>query len=536
MACTLLALAMALGTGLRLARLHWGLHDNLWFFDETLWALRLHPFASLGPRSFDTTELGYPTLYLNLGGIGAWTLGQVCCSVQSGAPAIGWMRDIGAVASLLAVLVTARLGVAMYGPWVGVAAAALLAAAPLEVMQVHYASVEPLMVLCVTLVILASWRLLQRGTVRDAAIAGAAVGFTTAAKYPGVAFATAVAWAIAERWWIDRSLPAVLRLAGVAAVAAVLGFVLGCPACALHPDAMLELLQRHRAMAAFAGFEASMLVPQIGWWQRPWLHEIVAVLPYGLGLPLAGVAFVGVATAFRFRSTADRLLLAAIVPYFVYMGASHVVYPRYMLPLFPPLVLIAAAALGRLLPRRIATVVAVLVLGYGLALSASQLRRFSWNQQEAVAEWLADKAPLLEPKDRTVGIPGILENDPYFHLRKPISDKRYTVKIHRPGKWLVGSRPTFFIVPDWQAMAIRRDRRNVMMGMQLLALDHGISGYRPVLRVPIPDYLQRRWDERIDPAYVIEIWQGTIGFTVYARRDMLPTLQGVDVLADVPLN
>jgi hypothetical protein len=89
----------------------------------------------------------------------------------------------------------------------GVAAGALQADAPLEVMQVHYASVEPLLVFSTTLVMASSWWLLRRGTLAAAALAGVATGLAAGSKYPGVAFGSAVAWAIVERWWQERSRP-----------------------------------------------------------------------------------------------------------------------------------------------------------------------------------------------------------------------------------------------------------------------------------------------------------------------------------------
>src|SRR5689334_14121851 len=105
---------MAIAT--RFERLHWGLEHNLWFADETVWALRLRSFDELTWRSFDTTQLGYPTLYPNVGGLAMRAVG----GGLHGADAIAWMRALGAVASVLAVLATARLGFVAYGAWTGV--------------------------------------------------------------------------------------------------------------------------------------------------------------------------------------------------------------------------------------------------------------------------------------------------------------------------------------------------------------------------------------------------------------------------------
>jgi hypothetical protein len=378
-----------------------------------------------------------------------------------------------------------------------------------------------------------SFVLMRRGTTAAAALAGAAAGLATAAKYPGLAFGSVVAWAIIERWWRDRSVGGALRLAVAAGLPLVASFVLACPSCALHADALVTLLYRHRQMAAFAGFAGACLAPPIGWWHRPWVYEVVASLPYGLGLPFAVLALAGVGAALRRRAPADRLLLAAVLPYFAYMGASAVVYARYMLPLFPPFAILGAAALARIERRRLATLVVALVVAYGTALSASQLTRFSWDQQAAIAAWLGDRLPLVAPADRRVNLPTPLGTDPYFNLRRPIVAAGYQVTTQPDLAWLRG-RPGFFVMPEWLSMTIKRDRRNFLLSEQMSHIESGAAAYRPVLRIPSPPYLQRGWDERWDPTFRMELWQGSMGFTVYARNDVLPDVGSVEVLPPLP--
>jgi hypothetical protein len=259
--------------------------------------------------------------------------------------------------------------------------------------------------------------------------------------------------------------------------------------------------------------------PSVGWWGRRWLHQVVAVLPYGLGLPVALLALAGVVVAVRRRTPADRLLLVAVVPYYAYMGSFVTAYPRYMLPIFPGLALLAAAGLGRLARPAVAALVATLVIAYGVALSGSQVARFSWDQQAAVGDWLGSHAKLVPLADHRVAITSNMEIDPYYRLREHIAPRGYAVIVQHPGHWLEG-RPGFFVLPEWQSIAIRRDRRDPALVAALDALEGGRSGYQPVLRIPIPPYLQRPLDERLDPAFAVDLWQGAIGFTVYARDDL----------------
>jgi hypothetical protein len=133
-----------------------------------------------------------------------------------------------------------------------------------------------------------------------------------------------------------------------------------------------------------------------------------------------------------------------------------------------------------------------------------------------------------------VSIPGSQPADPYFKLRDPLVAKGYRVTLEGDRVWLM-TRPPFFILPEWQSMSILRDRRDFLRMARMTQIQRGGAGYRPVLRVPIPGYLQGAWDARWDPTFAIELWQGSIGFTVYARSDILPELQTVEVLDALPV-
>jgi hypothetical protein len=107
-------------------------------------------------------------------------------------------------------------------------------------------------------------------------------------------------------------------------------------------------------------------------------------------------------------------------------------------------------------------------------------------------------------------------------------DRGLTVTVQPPGTWLRG-RPAFFVLPDWQSIAIHRDATNFLLLMLLTRLEEGQLGYRVVRHVPIPPYLQRPLDEWLDPGFAVDLWQGAIGFTVYARKDLVPTIEAPDV-------
>jgi hypothetical protein len=385
-------------------------------------------------------------------------------------------------------------------------------------MQVRYASVDSLLVLWMTLAVAAGWRLMRTGSIGAALAAGAMVGLAFATKYTGLAAATTVGWAVVECAWKARSARVLLRLGIAAAVGGVVAAVVACPPCALDPEAFRYALVKHYAISMLAPFANNKLAPSIGWWSRPWLHQAIAGLPYALGLPFAVLGFAGVLAAAWRRLPADRLLLATVLPYFAYIGSSAVVFPRYLLPMTTGLALLAAALLARVRWRAVATVVAIVVVGYGLVLTTSQLRRFSWQQQWQVAEWIASKGVMLPPAERRVGMPWTYGD--YFELAKPLQRFGFKTVGTPDGGWF-DERPAFFVLPEWYAISVRRDGDAPTRIDQLAKLESGETGYRPVHHIPIPRYVQYDVDTCLDPAYAIDLWQGAIGFTIYARSDVL---------------
>src|SRR5262249_44278278 len=142
----------------------------------------------------------------------------------------------------------------------------------------------------------------------------------------------------------------------------------------------------------YSSFHNTFLTPTVGWYARPYAYQLIASLPFALGWPLYALALGGVAVALRRRELGDRVLLAPMGPYFAMMGYSMLVFPRYLLPLLPPLAILAARAAAIVPARRLGALLVVGVFAYSLVFSASQVARFSLDQQRAVAEWIAATA------------------------------------------------------------------------------------------------------------------------------------------------
>jgi hypothetical protein len=328
-----------------------------------------------------------------------------------------------------------------------------------------------------------------------------------------------LAWATLERGFAERSAGRAVQLAAIGVATFVLGFAFACPPCILHADRMIWAMWREAIYTSLLpqGASNNYLAASLGWYGRPYLYQLVASLPFSLGWPLYGLALVGIGLAIRRHELADRVILATLMPYFLFMGHSQVVFPRYLLPLFPGLIILAGRALTATDRRpRLSVSLFVAVWVYSLVLAGTQVARFSAGQQEGVARWIA--ASVADPGGHPrhgvrVAIPYVTKGLDYFHLKQPLSRAGLAYLLVDPGHWLEAS-PEFFVLPDWLAISLRRDSPQSPAARELDQLESGAAGYRLAARWR-SSYLQRNLYTRLDPAFAGDLWQGEIGFSVY---------------------
>ncbi|MEW6270145.1 MAG: glycosyltransferase family 39 protein [Thermodesulfobacteriota bacterium] len=519
---------LAVAIAARFWRLRWGLTLGMAFTDELqMWPSYLNAFVPLRPESFlraDTPgAMVYPAFYGFLSGTAvaaAHALGLMSAPQADVFSALFMARIVSATASTLNVLAVGALGWRSYSPQVGVLAAAFMAVVPLDAMQTHYASPDPLLELCITLALLASCALARaRGDAATlpALLAGIASGLAFGAKYTGLVAMGACFWAMLELAYRERSARPLLRVAPAALVGFVAAVALACPPCVLQSDLML------RAMGFVSGasslqhllFWKVHLLPSLGWYGRPYVYQLVAGFPFSFGWPLYVAALAGIVCALRRRTVADRILLLTAAAYYLSIGTSFVLEAqRYYLPLFPVLTVLAARALIDLPWQVLRVAIAAAILAYTAALTFSQVARFSYDQQHAVAAWIRSELAHDRTTPVRVGYPrGV---DPYFNLRQPIIWAGLQPMPLPVKEWLDGEADAF-VMPEWLAIRIRRDGREPDAERALERLESGEAGWVPAARWR-SGYLQDGLYTALDPIFAADLTQGEIGFTVYVRR------------------
>ena len=281
-------------------------------------------------------------------------------------------RTLAALADVASVWLIYVIGRRMYGRWTGILAAAFTTFAVIHIQHAHFYRPEPFTVLTSLAATWAMLRFIDTRRARDAALLGVLVGLAMAPKVsvaPIIApLALTFLWVWKDRAgyrWSDLTVPAAVRfaptviLAGIAAIAA---YFITTPYAFLDYSQMLSDIQEQSRMVrdAFVMPFTRQYVDTPAFW-----YQIRQTAVWGLGLPLGIAAWIAAPftawLAWRGGITqrADLLLLAWAVPGFVFLELFEVKFLRYVFPLMPFYVLMAArlftAAIAWTLQRRQAT-------------------------------------------------------------------------------------------------------------------------------------------------------------------------------------
>jgi len=267
-------------------------------------------------------------------------------------------RTLTALADTASVALMFAIGRRMYGTWTGLLAATLTTFAVVHIQHAHFYRPEPFTVLTSLAALWAMLRFMDTRRTGDAALLGLLVGLAMAPKVSVAPILAPLAlvflwtwkdrvggrWADLTVWSAVRFAPTVL-LAGLLALAA---FFITTPYAFLDFSTFIDDIRAQAEMAREAGH-----------WPFTWQYadtpafwyQIRQTSVWGLGLPLGIVAWLAAPftawLAWRggLAQRFDILLLAWAVPAFVFLELFEVKFLRYVFPLMPFYVLMAARML-----------------------------------------------------------------------------------------------------------------------------------------------------------------------------------------------
>ena len=267
-------------------------------------------------------------------------------------------RPLSALFDVGTVFMVFLLGRKMFSPRVGLLAAAFNAFAVIHIQSSHFYRPETFSVFFLMASFWAMLVMLERGRLRDSLLLGALVGLAMAPKVSvlllvlplGLAYLWRVLDSSGGRWsaiTLEKIHGPFAHAYAAAAVAVAVFFV-------LTPYALLDFNSFIGDLVA-----QTNMARQAGLWPFTYQYVNTAAFSYqiqqtsawGVGIPLGIVAWLSIPFAVvmvlrRQRSYRwDLLLLAWVVPNFLFLESFEVKFLRYLFPLMPFMVLMAARML-----------------------------------------------------------------------------------------------------------------------------------------------------------------------------------------------
>lgn len=284
-------------------------------------------------------------------------------------------RSLSALAGMLTILVTYRVGSRCYGRPAGLGAAFLLAVTPLHVQSSHFCTVDALVTLWMVVAFLAFLEVIERGEIRDYTIAGGLVGLGCATKLHATQLFVPLVVA-----HLIRVGPETRRMAGeeqirkkgnrkkqasvfwaylsalfdrklfIAFGASAVVFALLVPSAVLRFRDYFDPTDPMSATNAFMVNTGEITergsLHFIG--TPRYLYYITNLFPAGMGIPLEIAVFAGIAWAAYRRRREDLLLLSFVIFYFLTIGYFLVKPLRYFLLWLPFVVILSSSFLTEL--------------------------------------------------------------------------------------------------------------------------------------------------------------------------------------------
>ena len=304
-------------------------------------------------------------------------------------------RVVVALLGTLAVWLLHRAGARLFDRATGLLAAATAAVAFLPVFYGHLALNDVPAMAAASAALLATVHVLRGGGTRAVLLGGLAAGLAAGTKYTaGIVLLPLLSAIVVTRPAPRRAL---LLAAGMLATT-LAGFLLA------NPYALLDFSAFHDGIAQQRTYASGDELAKLGLTQRSGILYYLWTLTWGLGWAPALAALGGaVLLALRDRAAALVLLPAPLL-YLLFMGTQERYFARWLLPVLPLLILLAASfgvALARALARRAprlapaaAALVALALLGQGLLASLHVDRVLARpDTRGTLRAWMLDHVP-----------------------------------------------------------------------------------------------------------------------------------------------
>jgi YYY domain-containing protein len=377
---TLLVVAIvAFAAAARLTHLAW---DQNHFFhpDERATAgavMRL----SLRPLQLNPQFFAYGSLPMYLARLTTGAVALIDPRATGYDGTILYGRAMSGVIGTLTVLVLIILGSRLYDRSVGLLAGLLLAACALHIQNSRFLTVDVTLTFFVLLALSQMVRASIDGRASHFVTSGIALGLATASKFSAMPLFLPLGIAALHRYLVERQLASVAGRLLLGVLAAAAAFALAQPYAILDFHAFIHDIFEQSTMVRNAGVfpYTVQYMGTVKYW-----YDIEQLVVWGmapaLGLVAVWASVTRVGVAWRTRRAEEWILLSWVVPFFLITGWFEVKFPRYLLPIYPIMILWAAETLvrwyrsGRLLGRLATPVVVAGTLAAAFAFMAIYTR------------------------------------------------------------------------------------------------------------------------------------------------------------------
>ncbi|MFI5396738.1 MAG: DUF2298 domain-containing protein [Candidatus Binatia bacterium] len=330
----------------RLVHIEW---DENHFFhpDERAVAFAVQRL-SFQPLQMDPDFFAYGSLPIYLAKITSSALGLVDPRAATYDGLIVNGRRVSAVIGALTVFLLVILGSRLYDRSVGLLAGVLLAACALHLQNSRFMTVDVTLTFVVLLALYFLMRVATEGRLTHFILAGVTIGLATATKFSAMPLFLPLGIATLRRLWVERRFVPIAARCGLAVAAAVLAFAVAEPYGVIRFSRFYHDILEQSHMVRNAG--AFPYTTQYMGTPKYW-YDLEQLIIWGMAPALGLAAVWGTATrvvgALRERRIEEWVLLSWVVPFFLITGWFEVKFPRYLLPIYPLMILWAAEWLVR---------------------------------------------------------------------------------------------------------------------------------------------------------------------------------------------
>jgi len=414
----------------RLFRLDWDQHH---FFhpDERAIGFAIERL-SFSPPQLNPHFFAYGSLPLYVIKCVTALLGNFRASLRGYDASIFTGRALSALWGAATAVLLAMLGVRLYGRRVGLLAGFLLAATVLHVQNSHFATSDIPLAFWILLSLNFLVRVVESGSFRHYLGAGLSAGLAIATKFSALPLLLPIGIAVIDRCRVEKR-PRPLFAGACAGVVLLVAFFIGQPYAILDFQSFRNDILEQSRMVRHAGLfpytNQYVGVPK-------YVYDLEQMVLWGMGPPLGLAAVAGTIACclrtVRKRRMAEVILLAGVLPFFAITGSFDVKFPRYLLPIYPLVILWAAVWLEEWAARsRIGRVARGLVVAGTLLWLVAFMRIYTRPHSEvAASEWFYRQIPAgakIASQDWDEGFPFALPGE-----RSPERYRIVTLSYYEP--------------------------------------------------------------------------------------------------------